>query len=50
MSMQMLNTLRTHSRLTDATAVSPALQYPNSFVADTRQPESGSTLAWGCAR
>jgi len=50
MSMQMLNTLRTHSRLTDATATSPTLLYPNSFVAEGRQPESGSTLVWRCAR
>jgi hypothetical protein len=50
MSMQMLNTLRIHSRLTDAMATSPALQCSNSFVVEDRQPGTGLALAWGCTR
>jgi len=46
MAMQMLNTLRFHSRLTDEMAVSPALQCPNSFVVEERQPGTGLALAW----
>jgi len=46
MSMKMLNTLRIHSRLTDATTTSPALQCPNSYVVEERQPEPGSALVW----
>jgi hypothetical protein len=50
MSMQMLTTLRIHSRLTDATTTSPALQWPNSYVVEERQPEPGSALVWRRAR
>ena len=46
MSMQMLTTLRIRSRLTDATTTSSALQWPDSYVVEERQPEPGSALVW----